>query len=85
MIVSLAGCSLCSIRPVIHSWTMDLSAGKTSGSAISMLFTAQAAMTGTVPLLGGLTADSFGLKLVFVLLTFTSISALILSLLMPKK
>jgi len=85
MIVSLAGCSLYSIRPVIHSWTMDLSAGKTSGSAISMLFTAQAAMTGTVPLLGGLTADSFGLKLVFVLLTFTSISALILSLLMPKK
>ena len=82
---SLAGCSLYSIRPVIHSWTMDISAGQTSGSAISMLFTAQAALTGLIPIIGGLTADIFGLKLVFVLLTLTSILALILSFLMPKK
>ena len=82
---SLAGCSLYSIRPVIHSWTMDISAGQTSGSAISMLFTAQAALTGLIPIIGGLTADIFGLKLVFVLLTLTSILALFLSLLMPKR
>jgi len=82
---SLAGCSLYSIRPVIHSWTMDISAGQTSGSAISMLFTAQAALTGLIPIIGGLTADIFGLKLVFVLLTLTSILALILSFLMPKR
>jgi len=82
---SLAGCSLYSIRPVIHSWTMDISAGQTSGSAISMLFTAQAALTGLIPIIGGLTADIFGLKLVFVLLTLTSMLALILSFLMPKK
>ena len=82
---SLAGCSLYSIRPVIHSWTMDISAGQTSGSAISMLFTAQAALTGLIPIIGGLTADIFGLKLVFVLLTLTSILALFLSFLMPKR
>ena len=82
---SLAGCSLYSIRPVIHSWTMDISAGQTSGSAISMLFTAQAALTGLIPIIGGLTADIFGLRLVFVLLTLTSILALILSFLMPKR
>ena len=82
---SLAGCSLYSMRPVIHSWTMDISAGQTSGSAISMLFTAQAALTGLIPIIGGLTADIFGLKLVFVLLTLTSILALILSFLMPKR
>ena len=82
---SLAGCSLYSIRPVIHSWTMDISAGQTSGSAISMLFTAQATLTGLIPIIGGLTADIFGLKLVFVLLTLTSILALILSFLMPKR
>ena len=82
---SLAGCSLYSIRPVIHSWTMDISAGQTSGSAISMLFTAQAALTGLIPIIGGLTADIFGLKLVFVLLTLTSMLALILSFLMPKR
>ena len=85
LISSLAGCSLYSIRPVIHSWTMDISAGQTSGSAISMLFTAQAALTGMIPIIGGLTADIFGLKLVFVLLTLTSILALILSFIMPKK
>ena len=82
---SLAGCSLYSIRPVIHSWTMDISAGQTSGSAISMLFTAQATLTGLIPIIGGLTADIFGLKLVFVLLTLTSILALFLSFLMPKR
>ena len=82
---SLAGCSLYSIRPIIHSWTMDISAGQTSGSAISMLFTAQATLTGLIPIIGGLTADIFGLKLVFVLLTLTSILALILSFLMPKR
>ena len=59
LISSLAGCSLYSIRPVIHSWTMDISAGQTSGSAISMLFTAQAALTGMIPIIGGLTADIF--------------------------
>jgi MFS family permease len=85
IIVSLAGCALYSIRPVIHSWTMDLSDKNSSGSAVSMLFTAQAAMTGTVPIIGGLIADNFGLKLVFILLTITSLLALILSLLMPKK
>ena len=85
IIVSLAGCSLYSIRPVIHSWTMDLSYKNASGSAVSMLFTAQAALTGTVPIVGGLIADNYGLKSVFILLTITSLLALILSLLMPKK
>ena len=85
LIVSLAGCSLYSIRPVIHSWTMDLSDKNASGSAVSMLFTAQAALTGTVPIIGGLIADNYGLVSVFILLTITSLLALILSLLMPKK
>lgn len=85
LMASFAGCSLYSIRPVIHSWAMDISSGQTSGSAISMLFTAQAALTGLIPIIGGLTADIFGLKLVFVLLTLTSVLALILSFVMPKR
>ena len=64
---------------------MDLSDKNASGSAVSMLFTAQAALTGTVPIIGGLIADNYGLKSVFILLTITSLLALILSLLMPKK
>ena len=83
-IVSLAGCSLYSIRPVIHSWTMDLTSDKTSGSAVSMLFTAQAALTGTVPLIGGILADNYGLKVTFYMLTLTSLIALIVAFLMPK-
>lgn len=83
-IVSLAGCSLYSIRPVIHSWTMDLTSDKTSGSAVSMLFTAQAALTGTVPLIGGILADNYGLKVTFYMLTLTSLIALTVAFLMPK-
>ncbi|MBT6223337.1 MAG: MFS transporter [Rhodobiaceae bacterium] len=83
-IVSLAGCSLYSIRPVIHSWTMDLTTDKTSGSAVSMLFTAQAALTGTVPFIGGILADNYGLKVTFYMLTLTSLIALTVAFLMPR-
>jgi predicted MFS family arabinose efflux permease len=63
---------------------MDLTSDKTSGSAVSMLFTAQAALTGTVPLIGGILADNYGLKVTFYMLTLTSLIALIVAFLMPK-
>ena len=84
LIISMAGCSLYSIRPVIHSWTMDISEINSSGSAVSMLFTAQAALTGIVPIVGGVIADIYSLKAVFYLLTLTSLSALSLAFIMPK-
>jgi len=83
-IVSLVGCSLYSIRPVIHSWTMDLTTDKTSGSAVSMLFTAQAALTGMVPFIGGIIGDNYGLKVTFYMLTLISLTALIVAFFMPK-
>jgi len=83
-IVSLVGCALYSIRPVIHSWTMDLTTEKTSGSAVSMLFTAQGVLTGTVPLIGGILADNYGFKVTFYMLTLTSLIALIVTFFMPK-
>lgn len=71
VLVSLLGFALFSLRPVIHSWVMDIADDDMSGTAISVLFGAQSAFTFAVPLLGGMIADAWGLKAVFYLLTLT--------------
>ncbi len=80
LLVSLLGFALFSLRPVIHSWVMDLVDDDMSGTAISVLFSAQSAFTVTVPLLGGIIADAWGLKVVFYLLTLTIMIAAIITL-----
>ena len=79
-LVSLLGFALFSLRPVIHSWVMDLVDGHMSGTAISVLFGTQSAFTFTVPLLGGIIADAWGLKVVFYLLTLTIMIAALITL-----
>jgi len=59
------------IRPVIHGWTMDLTSDDMSGSAVSLLFAVQSALTMLVPIVGGLIADVWGLRSVFYILTAT--------------
>ncbi len=80
LLVSLLGFALFSLRPVIHSWVMDLVDDDMSGTAISVLFGTQSAFTFTVPLLGGIIADAWGLKVVFYLLTLTIMIAAIITL-----
>jgi len=72
------------IRPVIHSWTLDLAADRMSGSAISLLFGTQSAMTMLVPIVGGLIADQWGLATVFYILTATVSIAAFISFLIPE-
>lgn len=77
-LVSLLGFALFSLRPVIHSWVMELADDNMSGTAISVLFSSQSALTFVVPIAGGLIADAWGLKVVFYLLTvFIMVAALI--------
>ncbi len=78
-LVSLLGFTLFSLRPVIHSWVMDLADDDLSGTAVSVLFSAQSAFTFAVPLLGGMIADVWGLKVVFYLLTLTIVIATLIS------
>lgn len=68
-LVSLLGFSLFSIRPVIHSWALDLASEEMSGSVVSVLFATQSAFTVLVPVVGGVMADAWGLASVFHLLT----------------
>ena len=63
--VSVLGFVLYAVRPVIHSWMMDLAPSDMRGSATSVLFGTQAALSVAVPVVGGAVADTWGLAEVF--------------------
>jgi MFS family permease len=81
---TILGFVMFAIRPVIHSWTLDLAPSHMSGSAISLLFGTQSAMTMAVPIVGGLIADQWGLNAVFYILTVTVSIAAAMSFLIPE-
>lgn len=66
--VAVLGFALFAVRPVIHSWLMDLTPGHLAGTATSLLFGMQSALSVLVPTVGGIVADSWGLSAVFYLL-----------------
>lgn len=66
--VSVLGFVLYAVRPVIHSWMMDLAPSGVRGSATSVLFGTQAALSIAVPVVGGAVADTWGLTEVFYLI-----------------
>lgn len=82
-LVFVLGFALFSVRPVIHSWTMDLADDRMAGTAVSVLFSTQSAFTLLVPVIGGLMADTWGLHAVFYLLAATSLIATIITWLLP--
>lgn len=67
-LLAALGFTLFAVRPVIHSWSMDLAPKELGGSAISLLFGAQAGFSAMVPVVGGIIADIWGLETVFMLL-----------------
>ena len=73
--VSLLGFALFAVRPVVHSWLMDLTPPNLSGSATSVLFGTQSLLSALVPPIGGLLADHYGLTSVFYLLAGTMLAA----------
>lgn len=70
-VVSLLGLALFAVRPVIHSWALDLAPVSMSGSVVSLLFGTQSALSALVPIVGGLIADQWGLAAVFYVLAGT--------------
>ena len=86
IVLMLLGFTLFAVRPVIHSWTMDLTPKELGGSAISVLFAAQAGFSAAVPIVGGLVADEWGLDKVFYgLAGFMAIATTIVYFLPPTK
>ncbi len=81
---AILGFVMFAIRPVIHGWTLDLAPDHMSGSAVSLLFGTQSAMTMAVPVVGGLIADQWGLSAVFYILTATVSIAALLSFAIPE-
>ncbi len=82
--VSVLGFVLFAMRPVIHSWMMDLTPENMHGSATSALFGVQAGLSFLIPILGGWMADSYGLGSVFYLLAGVMLVANLLVLMLPK-
>ncbi len=81
--VALMGFALFAVRPVVHSWMMDLTPRGLAGSATSLMFGTQALLSAAVPAAGGLLADHAGLPAVFYLLAGTILGANALVALMP--
>jgi MFS family permease len=79
------GFVLFAVRPVIHSWMMDLTPPEIGGSATSLLFGVQAGLSASVPIIGGLIADQWGLPLVFYILAAFGMLASIMTFFLPDK
>jgi len=85
VVVSLLGLSLFAVRPVIHSWALDLAPESMSGSMVSLLFGTQSALSALVPIIGGFIADQWGLAAVFYVLAGTLLIANVLCYFLPRE
>ena len=83
--VSLLGFALFAVRPVIHSWMMDLAPRDMAGSATSLLFGTQSIFSMAMPVIGGAVADRYGLAAVFYFLAATVLIANALVYLLPAQ
>ncbi len=83
--VAVLGFFTFSIRPVVHSWAIEISPERLSGSAIGIVFGSGSAFSAVIPVIGGLIADSFGLVWVFYMLAVTLVVANAFTLLVPGR
>jgi MFS family permease len=83
-IVSILGFVLFAIRPVMHSWLMDITPPEMGGSATGLMFSTQYVFAMFMSLGGGILADLYGLIAVFYLLAGSMLLANIAVALMPK-
>jgi len=84
VMMAILGFVLFAVRPVIHSWTMDLTPKEMGGSAISLLFGTQSAFSAMVPVAGGFIADNWGLKTVFYLFAASVLVSTIMAFRLPE-
>ena len=82
--VSVLGFALFAVRPVVHSWMMDLTPSHLGGSATSLMFGAQTGLSILAPAAGGLIADAYGLTAVFYVLAGTMLVTNLLAWRLPE-
>jgi MFS transporter, FSR family, fosmidomycin resistance protein len=83
--IAVLGFFLYAIRPVIQAWTLEATPAHMGGSAIGVLFGAQALGASVAPLVGGLIADRWGLSATFYFLAATIVCANLFILAMPRQ
>jgi MFS family permease len=83
--ISLLGFALFAVRPVIHSWMMDIVPPRLAASGTSLMFGSQSVLSTITPLAGGILADAYGLTAVFYLLAGILVLANLGVLLLPKQ
>lgn len=83
--IALLGFFMYAVRPVIHSWMMDMSPPELGASITSLVFGTQSALTTLVPIAGGFLADRFGLASVFYFLAGVMLIANVLTFLVPRE
>ena len=81
--IAVIGFVLFAVRPVIHSWMMDLTPANLGGSATSLMFGSQAMLATAAPIIGGMIADGWGLGAVFYFLAGGLLAANLALVLLP--
>ncbi len=81
--IAVLGFVLFAVRPVIHSWMMDLTPANLGGSATSLMFGSQAMLATAAPIIGGMIADGWGLGAVFYFLAGGLLAANLALVLLP--
>lgn len=81
----LLGLAMFAVRPVIHSWALDMAPEHLGGSMVSLLFGSQSALSALVPLAGGLIADQWGLASVFYVLAGSMLISNLIVLALPRR
>ena len=83
--IAFLGFALYAVRPVIHSWMMDATPPSLGGSATSLMFGTQSALSAVAPVLGGIVGDMWGLPSVFYLLAGIMLAANLVALTLPRE
>lgn len=85
--LGVVGFFLYSLRPVLFAWTMEVAPKELGGSAISIQFSLQSALSALAPVLGGWIADTWGLMATFFFLAGTMLlsNVLVLFVKEPKQ
>lgn len=83
--MGLLGFFLYSLRPVMQAWAMENTSKKMAGTTTSLLFTTQALMASSSPLIGGILADQFGIIAAFYFIAGVILAGNIVVVMIPKE
>ena len=82
--VACLGFALFAVRPVVHTWMMDLAPESLRGGATNLVFGSQSAMRMLIPVTGGFIADTWGVGGVFYLFIGIALAGALTAMLLPN-